>query len=149
MNTLAMKEKNRARARAPFSAITLYLSCAAVDLISRALQRKCAVVKIRIRRIRWCVMAVYYLANYRHFLIRPGACGPRRSPSSGDSAMGPLIVRASRAWAPRRRCNLWDLVYPRRNAYALVRTFRALKMTLTKMMSILQVFFVSLALRYL
>lgn len=62
----------RASEHAPHSLRLHYIYHAAEDLILWALQCKCAVVKIRVRRIRRGIMAVYYLANYRYFLIRPG-----------------------------------------------------------------------------
>lgn len=83
----------------PFTAITLYLS--------KRKEFNTGLYNVSALSLRFAyvgfvgVMAVYYLAKYRYFLIRPGACGPRRSSSSGDSAMGPLIVmRTSRAWGP-------------------------------------------------
>lgn len=75
----------------PFTAITLYLSKRKEFNVGLY---NVSALSLRFAYVEFVgVMAVYYLVEYRYFLIRSGACGPRRSSSSGDSAMGPLIVR--------------------------------------------------------
>lgn len=110
----------RRGARAPFSAITLFLSRRTRSLTKLGLRIKRNAPVLRSAHVKFVrIMAVYYLAKYRYFLHRPRRVVAGRSPSSGDSAIGPLIVRRySRGTGPpRRRRNLWDLVGPpRRNA---------------------------------